>query len=354
MKFTVLFLSALAFVSATTDPVLMQISEHPASEAIFATLAVHLKADSTNVGFSTVLGLINDLIEDAKDQLQSNTLTWKRTDARCMVSAMNFKDKQDYFTNRAHTTLNYQKRDEQMQAMMTTNIEYLKRLTTFLSGFKKNHDELLEQLSNSGSSVMGQIHQAVIDTEMAIETVKNWNAGKASFVQEALNKVTDAYLQVHSYKLVIPTNLVQTGASNGVVQKRLVEWLGKLKLGFQAKYNQLSHTNTDSKDRAESISNGCKKSIEVAGKLLARTVDSEKYYKKSAESSAHAFDILTGLAAENSDLIKSNKDYCAVEKKNYGSSVVKLNEQIGIFKKLRDYFGTNFAKLSSYVKNKYQ
>ncbi len=354
MKFTILFLCALAFVSATSDPVLMQISEHPASEAVFATMAVHLKADPSDVGFSTVLGLINDLIEDAKDQLQSNTLVWKKTDARCQVSAINFSDKQAYFTVRAEQILNQKNRSGEMKAMMASNKDYLERLITFLTGFEKNHQELAGELTSTGKNLDGRIQEAITACDNALAAVKEWNTAKTSFVQEALHKVTDAYLQVNSYKLVVPTSLVQTGASNGAVQKRLVQWLGQLKLSFQAK---LSDVQTNGKTRVElakKIGKDSQIAITTAQKLKGSTENGQKSYEEAEESLGKAHDLLTGLAAENTDLIKSNKVYCEVEKTNFGGSVKDLNEQIGVFKKIRDYFGTNYAKLSNYVKNKYQ
>jgi hypothetical protein len=332
----------------------MQISEHPASEAIFATMALQMKADSTDVGFSTILGLINDLIDDAKDQLQQNTLTWKKTDARCKISAMSFKDKQAYFSSRATVIQNQQNRNGEMEAMMKGNQDYLKRLITFLTNFKKNHSELETALEKGGKDSKTSVEQAITETNAAIESVKQWNTSNTSFVQEKLEKVALSYLQVHSYKLVIPATLLQTGAGNAVVQKRLVEWLNKLKISFQTKLGMVEDSSAARVGEAKDIKEKSGKSIKVAEKLLFSTENGLKSYAEAVKQLGHSHELLTGLAAENADLIKSNDDYCKIEKKNFNGSKSNLTEQIEVFKKVRDYFGTNYAKLSNFVKNKYQ
>lgn len=332
------------------DSVLLEIANHPSSEAVFATMAVQLKADG---GFDRVLALLNELVEDGRSQLHKANLIWRATSSRCEVTTMKFNERQEYYESRHEVLVSESDDAEKEAGYAADTTAFLGTAQEWFTKFAAEEKARHEAESKALEAVLADATEAVTSVEAAIAAVNDWQAQGTAFVQTALNKLTTSYLQVNKYKIVIPESFVQMAASDEAVKTRLLEWLSSLRVSF-----------AESKDEAESVikaKNTLWGQIEtgVAALLEIYTTDSKfsagqhaNLVEDSISLKASA-ELFTRLISDNANLVKANAEYCSVEKTNYEKVKTVLDEQLALFKKIRDYFRTNYAKINKFVKEKY-
>ena len=359
MKSTILFLTLLVFISCSSskinsyDSVLLEMSADPRSEAIFATMAIQLKQ---NGGFDRVLALLTDLVEDGRKQLHDATKLWQATEARCDVSTMKFKERQDYYTNAKNHLSAHVDQVTAEQTYASSSVTFLDNAATTIAAYqtKRAAGQIEEETYLNGR--IADAKAGVDATQVAIDLVKNWNTAKApatSFLQAKLDIVAQSYLKVKEHKIVIPSTFVQLAASDDQVRQRLLEWLQSLKLTFLELQNKFEESHTKRVALWAKINTA---SGELAGIYATDSKsfkDAVTLYVEYVQTAQSSITLFTELSNDNIKLVTANENYCGVEKTNYSTAKTTIEDQLKLFKDVRNYFSNNYAKLSDFVKGKY-
>ncbi len=355
MRSTIVFLTLLVFISATKidsfDSAFIEMTSDPRSEAVFATMAVQLTQSG---GFDRVLALLNELVDDGRKQLHDATKLYKGTEARCDVSTMRFSERQNFYDNK-----NVQ--IQEAVAVASGELTYAQNtvkalgegwnlMTAFLAAEQSRHAEEAQLFETR----LKNAADAVKSSEDAIKAVDQWKTvAQKAFVQIKLEKVTQAYLEVKSFQLVIPNSFLELAASDDQVRTRLLEWLGSLRLTLLEAKNNIENLYKIRQELWATIESA------VADLVKTYDTDSTGLKKDSAvfESALKALNsslqTFKSLASQNSGLIDSNKTYCDNETSNFSKAQNALNEQIKLFRDIRSYFRNNYEKINGFVKDKY-
>ena len=383
MRSTILFLALLVFVSCTTemtesyDSVLLEMATDPRSEAVFATMNVQLKQEG---GFDRVLALLNQLVDDGRKQLHVANKIWRKTEARCDVATMKFAERQNYYETK-ESTLNqlisemYKEKNDAASSAAS-----MKVYNAWFEGFNRRNVLRKAESAAQLNKRYTVAQDAVAATKRAIETVSNWTVRgqpvarskpvaaarvalrddksksrhpNRSFIQENLEEVTSAFLELKGFELVIPESFVELAADNHKVRRRLLEWLGQLRVTF---VEIADHFQQKAAARSEIFG----RQIAAVSALLAKyALDATHAKHAVARFSTHlssakeAIEFVAKLSKQNAKLVIANTDYCRVEKHNYSNTKNLIDGQLVLFGKIKRYFIDNYKKISKFIKKKY-
>lgn len=355
MKSTIVFLSLLALISCFSiesyEPALVELSSNPASDAIFATIALQLKADNVQ-GFDRVIGLLNEFVDDGKKQILSAKKLYRATTSRCEVSSMKFKERNSYFQNVHDNMVSYSNESATTASLQGDNLTFLKAKNNEMTEFKARETTYHAAKKSENDALIANAQEAVDNAQAAINAVQGWTLS-TSFIQEKIDKVTNSYLQVHSYKLIVPTSFVETAANDETIKGRLLEWLESLRIAFLETKLELEgsieryQTNANSMDSAlTDLLSLYTSDAEHCFTLRAKAIEDKQVYDSLVEH-------FQKLADDNSGLIKANDDYCKTEQTEYEKVKDVLENQQQVFKDIREYFRNNYAKISEFIKDKF-
>lgn len=349
------------------DSVLLEMATDPRSEAVFATMNVQLKQEG---GFDRVLALLNQLVDDGRKQLHVANKIWRKTEARCDVATMKFAERQNYYETK-ESTLNqlisemYKEKNDAASSAAS-----MKVYNAWFEGFNRRNVLRKAESAAQLNKRYTVAQDAVAATKRAIETVSNWTvrgkpvaaarkSGKSgkkankSFIQENLEEVTSAFLELKGFELVIPESFVELAADNHKVRRRLLEWLGQLRVTF---VEIADHFQQKAAARSEIFG----RQIAAVSELLAKyALDATHAKHAVARFSTHlssakeAIEFVAKLSKQNAKLVIANTDYCRVEKHNYSNTKNLIDGQLVLFGKIKRYFIDNYKKISKFIKKKY-
>jgi hypothetical protein len=358
MRSTIFFLSLLVFISCSTteietmDSALLELSSDPSAEAIFATIAIQLKADHSE-GFDRVLGLLNDLITDGKKQLHSATKVWRYTQSRCEVSSMRFKERQSYYENRQHLAADAADEAAAEAATTLDNNSFMENSSKYFVGFRAAEQTLHAAVLKALTGRAAAAKVAVANADHAVDTVKNWHVSGTAFVQSALEKVADSYLQVKNYKIEVPTSFVEMAASDAQVRTRLLEWLASLRITFFEQQTDLESELKHSQEGWSVLIGQVNELIATYGRDVVANAAQISLFTSSQKGNRETAGLFSKLSHDNARLVVANADYCKVERDSFEKVRSTIEGQIKVFVDVRNYFRTNYAKLSNFIKHKY-
>jgi biopolymer transport protein ExbB/TolQ len=359
MRSTIFFISMLLFVSCSQDLAtksneeidtgLLELAKDPASDAVFATMAIQLEAKG---GFQKVLGLLNSLVHDSKEQLHAMTKTWRGVNARCQVSRVKLAGRQEFFTtylsqaNRRHA--NAQAR--------------LAEVRDHISAYKKSqgvYSSLLKQEITRHQATANHVRTRITHAAMGLDGLKNahaavksWSPKSKALVQTHMTRIAASYLQVKEMELPSVTELLER-TNDTKVKKRLLEWMGQVK-------NQMSvaaaNFRTQLKDIARfggALEKALAHMVTSLRRGLASLSKAVVLAQHTISASKAAITLYGKLAKENTGLIAANKAYCANESVNFHRNEVAAKAAIKLFREVRTYFTQNYKKVHGYIKSKY-
>jgi hypothetical protein len=363
MKSTILFLTLLVFISASSnlidsssyDSVLLEMAQDPRSEAIFATMAVQLRQ---NAGFDRVLALLNELVDDGRKQLHEANKLWKSTEARCDVSTMKFAERQAFYENKNTHIAESLEATKSDRDYADSTEKFLGTSAAWFSKFLADEQTRHKIDAEQAVKLYATAQAAVDNTDTAIKVVSEWTQGapavtKTALVQEKLNLVAASYLQIKSYKIVVPESFVQMAASDEQVRQRLLEWLGTLRITFLEAKDSVAQQNADVQTRAAEIE-------KAIGDLLYVYDGDQKFaheqiavHEAAAKTLSESAELFKKLVGENAALVLANNNYCTIEKANYSTAKSMIEDQLKLFRDVRTYFRNNYSKINKFVKGKY-
>jgi len=361
MRSTLLFITLLLFVSCTKDMLspsvtksaLVQLSSKPKAEAVFATVAVHLK--DGDHGFNKILSLLTGLVNSAKEEAHKNRMLYKSTEERCRIGVFSLNERQAYFDGVVNT-MNVAKteserteaessnllnsRNQWLRVFRTMGETQLKRVVTLTSALKAGNDE---------------VDEGVKRISVAIEAVNNWAAANGTaFVQKSLEAVSDSYMKIKKMRIIVPSNLLQRSGSPQKVKARLLEWLNELHTEFQVVSEERHQLLTGVSEHGNMVAHSCD---ELANSLEndAKAVTNNLAVAKAViENVTVALAQFTTLAADNHQLLSTVVEWCAVEKSNFEKVDAASVENIKLFQEVREYFVDHYKEISNYIMEKYQ
>ena len=355
MRSTIVFLTLLVFISCSTkmltsyDSVLLQFSSDPKAEAVFATMAIQLKQTG---GFDRVLALLNELVEDGRKQLHDANKLWRETEARCDVSTMKFNERQDFYATRAAHLAEAVLEATQEKGVSQASSEFMANASVVFKAFLEKevarHDSDIAMITG----VVQAHEEAITSCDAAIKAVQEWTEGTA-FVQTALKKVTDAYLQVKSFHIFIPNSFVELAANDQQVRQRLLEWLSSLRLVILDAKSTFEKDLKDGEAFWDSIEVAVEDLLAVyTGDAVFATAQIQTFEDAITmnDTSKALFD---QLVSKNSALVTANAEYCGVEQNNYVAAKALMEEQLAMFRDIRTYFKDHYADINKFIKEKY-
>jgi hypothetical protein len=355
MRTTIFFLTLLVFMSCTKidsyDSVLLEMSSDPRSEAIFATMAVQLK---THGGFDRVIALLNQLVDDSKKQLHDSNKLFKATDARCEVDTARFNERQTYYENKYSQLSDLVAAANEEKTYAENTLKALGEAETIASTFLKNEKERHQEDRALYDERVSNAKAAVKHAEDAIKAVGEWNSSsQTSFVQTKLNTLTESYLQVKSFHLVIPQSFVQLAASDDQVKNRLEEWLASLRLTLLEAQSDMEATLSTHQESWDNIEKSTQELIDEYTKDTRTLKTDSEVFETTASTLSQSQEGVVALKDQNQGLVDANKNYCTTERGNYEAAKKNIEEQIKLFKEIRTYFRGNYEKINQFVKDKY-
>jgi hypothetical protein len=331
------------------DPVLMEISKDPSSEAVFATMAIQLE---TQGGFEKVMGLLNELVHDSKEQLHSMTKTWRGVQSRCQVSKVKLAGRQEFF----QTYLNQAKR-----AVVQSN-RRLSELRDNLVGFRASqgvYGALLKQEIDRhaaiGKSLKGLYAHASTGLKSLGEAhaaVNDWTPKGRALIQTHLRDVSASYMKVKKYELPSINEFLER-TTDLKVRKRLLEWMTQVRAqltmaasGYRESMGRLAKMGGAVEQALARMNVGLKHGV---AHLEVAVTYCQHMVKAGVETTA----LFTRLAKQNAGLMRANAQYCHQEAVNYNRNKVMAVASVKLFKEVRNYFTNHYKKINSYIKTKY-
>lgn len=357
MRSTFFFISMLIFVSSINakidslevDPALLEINKAPESEAVFATMAIHLE---TKGGFQQVLRLLNDLVHDSKEQLHSITKVWRGVNARCQVSKIKLHGRQEFFDTYLAQARRHVAQYTHRLAEVQDHLAGFRKSEVVYGGLLKTEIARHHAQAKVFHSKYRHAQRGIESIKLASRSVSDWTPKGRALVQTHLMEASKHYLEVHQMELPNITGLLERTTDNKV-RRRILEWLGRV-------VAQLSSSSEDFRRRSEKLAAIGKKVENSLAQMLVALSHGVKHLHKAITYSAHMIkagragvNFFSKLIKENRGLIQANNSYCSTESKNYNAAKINATNSIKMFVSIRAYFLKHYQKIHSYIKAKY-
>lgn len=358
MRSTLIFIGLLLAVSCTSDiidgsyhPALLEISQDPRADAIFATIAVQMKQES---GFQRVQALLNTLADEARKQAHDARKLFQKTITGCDVARHVYKQKAEVITNYISINSHNIKDAKETRAFAKDTVDEQKKASTFFTGFlerekaeHKAEGDMLDErvkLAKQGSEEVSDLLKIVKNMSTKTET---------SFIQSKLDKISEIYLQTHSMKVFVPASFVETAAQDDQVKQRITEWLNQLNVAFHESQGAWETSLGKRRDVWQKIENQTEDLITNIGINLQRMTVVAQVAKESVQNLEATDAKLNEWKQGNQELMASNEEYCNVEDENFNKAHVELKAQVKLFNKIRDFFRKNYENIDKFIKSNY-
>jgi predicted nucleic acid-binding Zn-ribbon protein len=320
-------------------------------------MSMRLKQEGP-AGFDRILGLLNELIEDAKHQIHEINKTHKAVSARCEVTTQRLRDQDGFMGTRLHDLTSHvellTKDHESAQHTVSFLEESRTFFTTFLENERRRHQEELAFWSARAETVAA----AIEETDNVIRMVNEWGTlqgpDNLDAVDAGIENLTDAYLQIKNYKIIVPQSFVQVAADDETTRQRLLEWLSEIRLVF-LDAQQTVDTTVTLRQNANwfPIENEVTQLLESYEADLEGLTNGIARYEENIATSEASLEEFQALFEENKGLIQANEDYCRFEETSFADADADLQEQLRLFKDVREYFMTHYTEINNFVKERY-
>lgn len=338
-----------------SKPEFIQLVKDPKVEGIFATISLSLRDDNDNGhGFNRILSLLTSLVDSAREQKHVNQKIWERTNAQCNVGRYGVKEHQSYFDG---TISN-------LGAGINELGNDIIDITGLIESRKANSDTYnsilaAERARHAVRSDKEVKLQAFFDETIrsiadAITLVNDWTPANANtaFLQNKLNSIAAAYKKINNFHMTIPTKFVQL-INDSKIKQRLLEWLGELKVHFEAGLSGIKASAEGRQaERAnieadiESLAKDMATDAHNLGGVLVNLNEVQTAFKINKEK-------FEALSANNVNLAKTLEDWCQVEEKNANDALEACKKNLQLFREVRNYFTDHYKEISGFIKSKY-
>jgi len=356
----------LFFVSCNTElfdtvdidlenvPAFVELTAHPVSQAFFSAVALRMREKAANGGFSKVMALINELINDNRRQIQRIRKINERVEGECLITTHKLKDRAIFFNGQrsyfnTRSTVSVEEKAEALNVMNSRNTQktvYANLLNTANSAFQLQDKKWGARIQRA--------QDALSKVNAALGAINEWTPKtNPAFIQRLVKETTELYSKVKRYPLSIPSEMIQLAANDNQLKKRLYEWLNLLKgsvveaLGsaqtarneITSLYNSYRNTLQTLNDLLLDDSKKLANAIENYSTLIKVYTENEKIY--------------TNLASQNDLLIVANTKWCDQEMANYKANHNAMVAQLKVFTDLKFWLRKNFSRVKEWLQKKY-
>jgi menaquinone-dependent protoporphyrinogen IX oxidase len=336
------------------NPAFVELASHPMSQAFFSAAALRMREEGSKGGFRKIMAMMNELIHDNHQQLQKIRKINASVQGECIVVTHKLRDRQfffqgqtKYFQRRASVTIS-----EKTEAVTIKNSRDAqnKSYNSLLIAATARYGRKMKKWNTRCSNGQKALNKANI----AIRTVNEWTPKTSTgFIQQTIKETAELYKKIKKMPLTVPEELIQLGANDKRLRKRLNQWLLFLK---QAILANLVHCQR-STSSVHRIYTNYKVTINILRKLLAH--DSKKF-AQAIENFTMLIKVYTqntkiysNLAAQNSLLVQANAKYCSTEQNNFVAGEKAMEAQLNTLIKLRSWLRKNYHKVKRWIRRRY-
>jgi uncharacterized protein (DUF2147 family) len=356
---TIIFISLIFAIQSSTnlltpsteiDPYLIQINKEPLTEGVFTTMAIQL---GTEGGFERVLSLLQQLVEDGKNQLHQITKTWRGVNARCSISKIKLAGRQEFFG--AHVD-NAKRNLAQRVRSNADHVAFRSAATKARALYKAQLNAAISRHSfirKHFASKQAAYKKALAAVGAAQAAVKNWSPKGAALIQTTLKNILDVYAQISDVSVVSsPAEFIQASGSDAKVRVRMLQWFGQLKthlLDARASF----HLDKATSRNDAALEKNLAAIIKALGSAIGEISKAVAYNNQTMKSLSHELGLYGKLAHENEGLVKANNAYCANESTNYHSNEKRIRSEIKLFREILAYFRDHYSRVNDFIRAKY-
>jgi len=366
MRSTIIFLALLFFVSCSIDkldstvdldevPEFIQLTNSPISKVFLSAISLRMKENSEqSAGFTKVMALINELIQDNRKQLQQIRRINQRVQGQCLVSnnklvnrERNFSTLLRYFKSRGQLALSEKTEAINMQTSRKSQAaDYAAAQNRYSYAFKGRLGKWTTRVND--------LTYGLEIVNGALKAVANWTPStKTSFIQEKVDQAVKSYEKSMNYPLTFDSEMIQLAASDNKIKQRLYEWLNMLKASI---LNQLT-LSQDAKNEVVNSYNKLNKDITQIIKLenadAARLGKSISNWTLLIKNYADNEKIYSALSIQTQNVLRANKEWCKVETANYNSNKQSMEAQLNVFIQLKEWLRKNYSRVKQWLRKKY-
>lgn len=358
--YSLLFISFLFTISCTDEFLkfkptsqeiqqnLVEIAKEPLSEAVFATMATQL---STEGGFERVVGLLEQLITDAKRQLHGIVRTWRGVNTRCEISKVMLQTRRDFFEAQLAVTrkiIANRKQDiEEQSELLTTYTTNAKVLQAFHKASVARHAYFIKRSASGRKAVQ----EGLAIAKAARKQISEWSPKNAALLQTNLSKIMKAYKAASTHDLTDPSEFIQRSTSHKV-RARLLQWINILigRLGmaldnYDLGKKEITQFNNMDKDVQSLVTSLNDDSVGIRKHIAASNSDLVTFGKSEV--------LYTKLVEQTVKLISANKQYCSVESSNFNRNRKRITSEITLFREVLRYFRNHYSRVHDFIRSKY-
>jgi len=340
-------------VDLSTIPEFVQLTNSPISQAFLSAISLRMEENSAG-GFQKIMALIDELIHDNRKQLQFIRRMNERVNGRCLISnnrlenrVNNFASLTSYFKSRGALALT--ERGESQTAMGSRNAQAtyytqtLTRLTNAATKFAKKWTTKISDLNDAYNKV-----------NAAIKAVNDWTPKSTFFVEKSIKEGVEAYVQAKKgVPLKYDTDMIQLGANDVKIRRRLYQWLNMVKAGVVDGLDKVKSIQTEETKRWTAFASDVRAlvaALQGDAKLLKANIASLDQLIKNYNDNEK---IYASLQIQSNLVLTANKKYCNTENVNYDSSRRGMQAQLKVFAELRQWLRKNYHKVRSWVRKQY-
>jgi hypothetical protein len=335
-------------------PAFVELANHPISVAFFSAASLRMKEEKGREGFQKIVGLINELIRDNKNQILRINKINARVEGQCFITTHKFKDRSvffngqtNYFKTRAKVAV--EEKGEALNIMNSRNAQ-VKAYNALQTAAKLKHQR---QSQKWGNRVQRGV-DAMKRVNVALTAVNDWNPNTShAFIQQAIKDSIDLFVQVKKFPLSVPDQLIQLAANDNQIRHRLFEWLNMLKASIQhalvfaqesvKNINDMQNSYDATLTKLQGALGNDSKKLEFAIQNYSTLI---KVYEENEK-------IYTNLASQNALLIAANTKWCDQERQNFTSNKKAMEDQLKVFEDLRLWLRKNYGRVRDWLRKKY-
>jgi hypothetical protein len=355
MKSALFFISLLAFAYCLTplknDNQFIELKSQPEAQAVFLTMSMKMK---TGEGFSEILGLLTQLVDEAQEQRAVNTETFAGVKVGCQLSQYEATAANEYYEGNIKVTEDWLRYSTEEAATVDNLItERRSQATKFGSLYTKcqdNRAKFAGYLSDVRDKISAGIELAKsIEKELETPVLES----SVNLLQKKLDKLTQSYLVAKGYHVRVPTVLLQRAVDQKIVGERLKQWVFDIRVSMIQGLNNFDVSKFADGGEVEKM---CKVA-EVLGTDLnesaSKFVLSKTHLNVMAGSTQTLLDGLTKTMGDNLAAKKDGETWCTIEEDNFNLADASAVKTTDVFKSVREYFIHHYNDLNDFVKQEY-
>jgi hypothetical protein len=307
-----------------------------------------------NGGFRRVLGLLNNLVHDSKEQLHEMSKLWRGVQARCAVSKVRLSGRQEFFENYLRVAQNHLAHAQhRLGDIADHKAGYAKSAEVYGALLKQQIVRHQWVKSTLGKKVT-HIKAGLAGVEAAMKSIKDWSPRAAALIQTHVKEIAANYLQVQEYQLPDISEFLDTErTTDGKVRQRLLQWMAVINrqlLAANLHYGGLfKHAHAHGKATMGALGG----MVAALKKGLSHLVKARIFVQARIKHITGTIGLYSKLVGENKGLMKANKEYCTVEAKNFHGAQVQAKGAIKMFTEIRHYFVEHYQHIRSFIKTKF-